>query len=52
SKSAESQQYEKSLAFVALLLMVFDSERSDCVYKVLCKLRALTNICGERVQYQ
>nr|NP_734176.1 6K1 protein [Bean yellow mosaic virus] len=32
---------EKIVAVTALILMIFDAERSDCVYKVLNKLKGI-----------
>nr|QYA72446.1 polyprotein [Tamarillo fruit ring virus] len=43
SKRPSEAKLEQIVAFVALLMMVFDTDRSDCVYKVLNKLR---NVMG------
>nr|YP_010088112.1 6K1 [Platycodon mild mottle virus] len=44
AKSQEQAQLERIIAVIALILMVFDAERSDCVYKILNKLRTLVGI--------
>ncbi|ATY46581.1 polyprotein [African eggplant mosaic virus] len=43
SKRPSEAKLEQIVAFVALMMMVFDTDRSDCVYKVLNKLK---NIMG------
>nr|WGV46811.1 polyprotein [Aconitum potyvirus 2] len=46
-------ELERTIAFVALIMMMFDAERSDCVYKVLNKLRGIMNpISAETVAFQ
>nr|YP_009509101.1 6K1 [Daphne virus Y] len=52
AKNVENQKFEKIIAFIALVMMIFDTQRSDCVYKALTKIRSLTTICGETVKYQ
>ncbi|QCG75828.1 polyprotein [Sweet potato virus E] len=51
-KSKKEMQYEKIIAFISLLLMVVDSERSDCVYKALQKLKGLMSSIGDGVYHQ
>nr|UTE10635.1 polyprotein [Thevetia ringspot virus] len=46
-----SEKIEKVVAFSALIMMLFDSERSDYLYKLMNKLRGLVTTC-ERVEYQ
>nr|UBX89848.1 polyprotein [Clover yellow vein virus] len=41
SKSNDMVALEKVVAFTALVMMVFDGERSDCVYKILNKLKGI-----------
>ncbi|AWA45285.1 polyprotein [Thladiantha dubia mosaic virus] len=52
AKRNSEQNLEKIIAFVALVLMIFDSEKSDCVYKTLNKLRNLVSTCDEPVAHQ
>ncbi|UTE10634.1 polyprotein [Potyvirus thevetiae] len=46
-----SEKIEKVVAFSALVMMLFDSDRSDYLYKLMNKLRGLVTTC-ERVDYQ
>nr|NP_734166.1 6K1 protein [Clover yellow vein virus] len=41
SKSNDMVALEKVVAFTALVMMIFDGERSDCVYKILNKLKGI-----------
>nr|AHN96209.1 polyprotein [Yam mild mosaic virus] len=43
AKRESEQRLEQIIAFIALVMMIFDNERSDCVYKVLNKLKNLMN---------
>nr|ACX53640.1 polyprotein [Chilli veinal mottle virus] len=43
SKRPSEDKLEQIVALVALMMMVFDTDRSDCVYKVINKLR---NVMG------
>nr|QCG75829.1 polyprotein [Sweet potato virus G] len=53
AKGIKEANYERIIAFIALILMVVDAERSDCVYKALNKLKGLMNtICGGSVYHQ
>nr|ULS01670.1 polyprotein [Aconitum mosaic virus] len=53
AKGSCEVELERTVAFVALILMMFDAERSDCVYKVLSKLRGLMNpLTAESVAFQ
>ncbi|QCC30246.1 polyprotein [Lotus latent virus] len=52
AKSPTEAKYERIIAMVALFMMAFDTERSDCVYKILNKLRTLTNIAQQDVHHQ
>nr|YP_007001287.1 6K1 [Yam mild mosaic virus] len=51
AKRESEQRLEQIIAFIALVMMVFDNERSDCVYKVLNKLKNLMNT-AEPVAHQ
>nr|WKR38926.1 polyprotein [Potyvirus sp.] len=51
-KTATQLQFEKIVAFMALLTMCIDTERSDAVFKVLTKLKAVFGTLGEDVKVQ
>nr|NP_734312.1 6K1 protein [Sweet potato feathery mottle virus] len=51
-KSRKEMQYERIIAFVSLLLMIVDSEKSDCVYKILQKLKGLMGTINNDVYHQ
>nr|QFZ79334.1 polyprotein [Sweet potato virus G] len=46
AKGVKEANYERIIAFIALILMVVDAERSDCVYKALNKLKGLMSTIG------
>nr|NP_734126.1 6K1 protein [Scallion mosaic virus] len=52
SKRHEQQELERIIAFVALVLMMFDAERSDCVTKILNKVRNLVTTTESTVYHQ
>nr|YP_009221986.1 6K1 protein [Jasmine virus T] len=52
AKNAEQIKFERIVAFISLVLMAFDSERSDCVYKILMKLKNLIGTCEQDVHFQ
>nr|YP_003725722.1 6K1 [Panax virus Y] len=52
AKRNSEVRLEQAMAFVALILMIFDSEKSDCVYKVLSKLKNLMSIADTSVFHQ
>nr|BDB30826.1 polyprotein [Scallion mosaic virus] len=52
SKRHEQQELERIIAFVALVLMMFDAERSDCVTKILNKVRNLVTTTEPAVYHQ
>nr|APZ75429.1 polyprotein [Jasmine virus T] len=52
AKNAEQVKLERIVAFISLVLMAFDSERSDCVYKILMKLKNLIGTCEQDVHFQ
>nr|QBB78857.1 polyprotein [Wild tomato mosaic virus] len=53
SKRPSEAKLEQIVAFVALLMMVFDGDRGDCVYKVLNKLRnVMGSVDNEAVNHQ
>nr|QZQ78993.1 polyprotein [Carrot virus Y] len=52
AKRVSEARLEQAMAFVALILMAVDAERSDCVYKVLNKLKNLMSIADADVYHQ
>nr|YP_001974439.1 6K1 protein [Fritillary virus Y] len=52
SKEAIQLQFEKIIAFMALLTMCIDTERSDAIFKILSKLKTVFNTMGEDVMIQ
>nr|YP_004940322.1 6K1 protein [Yambean mosaic virus] len=52
AKTATQVQFEKIIAFMALLTMVIDTERSDAIFKVLGKLKTVFSTMGEEVRVQ
>nr|AIC83445.1 polyprotein [Bean common mosaic virus] len=52
AKNATQLQFEKIVAFMALLTMVIDTERSDAIFKILSKLKTVFHTMGESVQIQ
>nr|YP_009259515.1 6K1 protein [Wild onion symptomless virus] len=52
ARRKSEQDLEKIVAFVALILMMFDSERSDCVAKVLNKLKNIMSSADPTVYHQ
>nr|ADP30807.1 polyprotein [Chilli veinal mottle virus] len=53
SKRPSEAKLEQIVAFIALMMMVFDTDRSDCVYKVLNKLRNVMGVVdNEAVNHQ
>ncbi|ADT71770.1 polyprotein [Potyvirus apii] len=52
AKRVSEARLEQAMAFVALILMAIDSERSDCVHKVLNKLKSLMSIADADVYHQ
>nr|BBE01238.1 polyprotein [Narcissus yellow stripe virus] len=51
-KRQSEQELERVIAFVALVLMMFDCERSDCVTKILNKLKNLVSSVEPGVYHQ
>nr|NP_734216.1 6K1 protein [Turnip mosaic virus] len=52
AKRQSEQELERIIAFVALVLMMFDAERSDCVTKILNKLKGLVATVEPTVYHQ
>nr|BBE01235.1 polyprotein [Narcissus yellow stripe virus] len=52
ARSQSERELERVVAFVALILMMFDSERSDCVTKILNKLKNLVSTIEPGVYHQ
>nr|YP_009667136.1 6K1 [Paris mosaic necrosis virus] len=51
-KTAVQLQFEKIVAFMALLTMCIDAERSDAIFKILSKLKTVFTTMGEDVKVQ
>nr|ADC55885.1 polyprotein [Freesia mosaic virus] len=51
-KSPTEKSLERTVAMVALLAMVFDTERSDAVFKILSKIKSVFSTLGDEVKYQ
>ncbi|APB88036.1 polyprotein [Vanilla mosaic virus] len=52
AKTALQLQFEKIIAFLAIVTMCIDSERSDAVFKLLSKLKTVFATVGENVRIQ
>ncbi|QVN46486.1 polyprotein [Polygonatnum kingianum mottle virus] len=52
AKKASEANLEKVIAFTSLILMIFDQERSDCVYKILNKLKGIMGTIDADVYHQ
>nr|NP_734156.1 6K1 protein [Lettuce mosaic virus] len=52
AKREDQANLERIIAFTALVMMMFDSERSDCVYRSLSKLKSLVSTCDDDVRHQ
>ncbi|UYO37323.1 polyprotein [Paris potyvirus 3] len=52
AKSRNEIHLEQVMAFITLLTMVFSAEKSDCIYKVLNKLRSLIGTVEQDVYHQ
>nr|NP_734437.1 6K1 protein [Pepper mottle virus] len=46
------KKVEHIIAFVTLAIMLFDSERSDCVFKTLNKFKGVVCSLGSGVRHQ
>nr|ALE99280.1 polyprotein [Habenaria mosaic virus] len=51
-KRESEARLEQIVAFIALVLMVFDNERSDCVYRVMNKLKNVVGVADQDVNHQ
>nr|WEI47418.1 polyprotein [Telosma mosaic virus] len=51
-KTANQVQFEKIIAFMALLTMCVDAERSDALFRILNKLKTVFGTMGEDVRLQ
>ncbi|QTG10435.1 polyprotein [Marigold mosaic virus] len=52
SKRKSEADLERIVAFVSLIMMLFDSEKSDCVFRVLNKLKSLVGTIDNEVYHQ
>nr|WKM80304.1 polyprotein [Bidens mottle virus] len=48
----DTRQIEQIIAFVTLVLMTFDAERSDCVFKTLNKFKGTVSSLNSTVRHQ
>ncbi|AYD49586.1 polyprotein [Arracacha virus Y] len=48
----EVQKLEQIIAFVVLVFMMFDAERSDCIFKTLNKLKGVVTTMDRQVEHQ
>nr|YP_007354891.1 6K1 protein [Brugmansia mosaic virus] len=48
----ELKKLEHIVAFISLVVMVFDAERSDCVFKTLNKFRGIVGSLNSNVHHQ
>ncbi|CAJ57715.1 polyprotein [Narcissus degeneration virus] len=51
-KKKNENDLEKIVATIALIMMIFDTDRSDAVFKILNKVKTVFSTFGERVQFQ
>nr|AFO59882.1 polyprotein [Tobacco vein banding mosaic virus] len=51
-KRASEARLEQIVAFIALVMMIFDNDRSDCVYRVLNKFKNIVGIADQEVIHQ
>nr|YP_009667064.1 6K1 [Iris mild mosaic virus] len=52
TKRESEVRLEQIVAFTALVLMVFDNERSDCVYRVMNKFKNIVSVADQDVNHQ
>nr|WOC29314.1 polyprotein [Mercurialis mosaic virus] len=51
AKRQSEARLEQIVAFMALVLMIFDAQKSDCVYKMLNKLKGLVTTLDDNTVY-
>nr|YP_001816829.1 6K1 protein [Telosma mosaic virus] len=51
-KTGTQVQFEKIIAFMALITMIIDLERSDALFRILSKLKTVFGTMGEDVRAQ
>nr|QBY26598.1 polyprotein [Papaya ringspot virus] len=52
AKSDNEKKLEQVIAFITLILMMVDVDKSDCVYKLLNKFKGVINSCNTNVYHQ
>ncbi len=52
AKTKTEHNLEKVMAFMALITMMYDTEKSDAVFRVLGKVKTIFGTLGEEVRYQ
>nr|YP_009667093.1 6K1 [Zucchini shoestring virus] len=52
AKTKNEQHLEKILAFITLVMMMVDPDKSDCVYKILNKFKGVVGTIEQDVYHQ
>nr|YP_006423988.1 6K1 protein [Chilli ringspot virus] len=52
AKRESEVRLEQIVAFMALVMMIFDNDRSDCVYRVLNKFKNIVSTAEQDVVHQ
>nr|AWT22215.1 polyprotein [Papaya ringspot virus] len=52
AKSDNEKKLEQVIAFITLILMMVDVDKSDCVYRILNKFKGVINSCNTNVYHQ
>nr|URC17550.1 polyprotein [Zucchini yellow fleck virus] len=52
AKTDNEKTMEQIVAFMTLLMMLFDTERSDCLFRVLNKFKGVVGSIGQNVYHQ
>ncbi|ACA42550.1 polyprotein [Papaya ringspot virus W] len=52
AKSDNEKKLEQVIAFITLILMMIDVDKSDCVYRILNKFKGVINSCNTNVYHQ
>nr|YP_010088122.1 6K1 [Dendrobium chlorotic mosaic virus] len=52
AKSPYEQGLEKTVGIFALVAMIFDTARSDAVFRILSKLKTVFSLIDDKVHHQ
>nr|NP_734236.1 6K1 protein [Papaya ringspot virus] len=52
AKSDNEKKLEQVIAFITLILMMIDVDKSDCVYRILNKFKGVINSSNTNVYHQ